>query len=74
MRTEREGKVEEFLRANGEKSAFGKACRAVPPPYGKVLLTNKEGEVVQQSGIALSRRQASKWLHQKGAAWKLGRS
>jgi len=64
------GKVTGFL-ANELKnptSAFIRACKAVPPPWGK------PGGTVVEKGITPTRRQASKWLNKKGIAYRVGRS
>jgi len=63
MKANLENRAKNFFKENSsENSVFVKACHAVPPPHGK------PGE-----GIKPTERQASKWLHGKGAAWKFGR-
>jgi len=55
MRTENENRATKFLKDSN--AIFLKACADVPKPYGK-------------PGIPATRRQASRWLMQRGIAYK----
>ena len=65
-------KIVIFFEANqDEKSVFVKACKAVPPPYGKKQIYDDDANIIG-GGIVPTKRQASKWLMKKGAAYKFG--